>query len=78
MTDKIRRAWPVAKLVAQFGFSAGMVLILVSVFCGERYLVTGLAVGVFVFGAAAVVSALIMLAAPFVLDDDRRGPGGRP
>lgn len=75
--NKIKHAWPTAKLVAQFGFAVGAVLLLVSWFCGERYLITGVEIGLSFIGAGAVAAVVILLGAPLVLDEDNRGPGRR-
>lgn len=75
--NKIKRAYPLAKLIAQFGFSAAATLMLVSWICGERYFLNGLAIGIGVLVTAGGAALLILVFAPFVIDDDHRGPGGR-
>jgi hypothetical protein len=75
--NKVKRAYPLAKLIAQLGFSSAAMLLLVSWSCGERYFLDGLAIGIGVLAVAGVAALLILLLAPLVLDEDNRGPGGR-
>lgn len=75
--NKVKRAWPAARLVALFGFTSSSVLLLVSWVAGDRHFITGLKVGLTDLVLAGVVALLILLLAPLVVDEDRRGPGGR-
>jgi hypothetical protein len=77
VVNKIRRAWPLAKLITQFGFAVGAVLLLVAWFCGARHLVVGVQIGMGVIVVAGVVGLLVLAFAPLVVDEDNRGPGGR-
>lgn len=79
--NKIRRAWPLAKLIAQLGFSSAAMVLWVSWMCGDRYFILGLEIGVWILGAAGLVALLVLVGAPLILDEDTRGlsscsPGG--
>lgn len=72
MLSKLRRAWPLARLIAHLGFSASVMVLGVSWMGGQHYFILGLTIGVVTLAAAIGVALLILLGSIVVLDDDRR------
>lgn len=75
--NKVKRAYPLASLVALLGFTTGAVLLLISWLCGERHLIAGVEIGLSVIGIGGAAALAILIGAPFVIDEDNRGPGRR-